>query len=75
MSTAGLSPRALRRIARKLQAGHAKETTDQVPTWADLPDEERRLWLRLAARAVAATIQELTAIDVDVDPVIDKGTA
>ena len=44
-----LDRRAVRRIARKLQAGHAKETTGDVPPWEDLPDEERRLWLRLGA--------------------------
>jgi len=62
---ATLDPAALERIARKLQAGHAKATTSQATRWMDLSDEERKLWTRLAARAVTATIRELTAMDVD----------
>jgi hypothetical protein len=53
----------LRRIARKLQAGHAKETTGKIPSWAGRSDDERKLWMRLAARGAAATIQELTALE------------
>lgn len=62
---AALDPAALRRIARKLHADHAKETADVVSRWTDLADEERKLWVRLAARAANETILELTATDVD----------
>lgn len=68
---AGLDPAALRRIARKLHAGYAKETTDCAPRWSDIGDEKRKLWMRLAARAATATIRELTAMDVD--PSFDEG--
>lgn len=56
-----LERRALTRIARKLQAGHAKETTGDVTPWTDLADDERRLWMRLAQRAVNATLQEMAS--------------
>ena len=36
--------------ARKLQAGYAKETGGEVLPWAELPDKERSLWMRLATR-------------------------
>jgi len=54
-----LDRRAVRRIARKLQAGHAKETGGDVTPWLDLADDERKLWMRLAKRAVNATLKEL----------------
>jgi hypothetical protein len=59
---ATLDSKALRKIARKLQAGHAKETTGDVTPWTDLADEERSLWIRLATRAANATLQELHSL-------------
>lgn len=38
-------------IARKLQAGHTKETGGEVLKWIDVPADERKLWIRLATRA------------------------
>ena len=57
--SADLDQKAMRIIARKLQAGHAKETAGDVTPWLDLADEERKLWMRLAKRAVNATLKEL----------------
>jgi hypothetical protein len=59
VAKATLDSRALKKIARKLQAGHAKETTGDVTPWTDLAEKERSLWIRLAARAANATLQEL----------------
>jgi hypothetical protein len=61
MTKTTLERRALTKIARKLQAGHAKETTGDVTPWTDLADEERKLWMRLAQRAVNATLQEMAS--------------
>ena len=57
--SADLDQKAIRTIARKLQAGHAKETGGDVTPWLDLADDERKLWMRLAKRAVNATLKEL----------------
>ena len=54
-----LDQKALRTIARKLQAGHAKETAGDVRPWLELADDERRLWMRLAKRAANAIVEEL----------------
>ncbi len=58
-----LERKALTRIARKLQAGHSKETTGDVTAWTDLPDQEQKLWIRLATRAVNAAIEELAKVN------------
>lgn len=49
----------LTKVARKLQAGYSKETTGKVNEWADLSDDERRLWIRLATRAANAILSDL----------------
>lgn len=69
-ATTNLDPAALRRIARLLQAGHAKETAEEAQRWSELAEQERKLWIRLAGRAATATIRELTAMDVD--PLFDE---
>lgn len=56
-ATPGL--KAMKGIARKLQAGHAMETTGDAKPWPDLTEEERELWMRLARPAVSATINAL----------------
>jgi hypothetical protein len=63
MTKTPLERKALTKIARKLQAGHAKETTGDVTPWTDLADEDRRLWMRLAKRAMNAILQELDNAD------------
>ena len=63
MTNTPLERRALTKIARKLQAGHGKETTGDVTPWTDLADQERKLWMRLANRAVNATLEEMAKAD------------
>ena len=72
-----LDSRALKKIARKLQAGHAKETTGDVTPWTDLADKERSLWIRLAVRAVNAALLELAAqpATAKIEPPSAKGRA
>ena len=48
-------------VARKLQAGHARETGSVVLKWADVPEGERRLWIRLATRAAKVILPEQSA--------------
>lgn len=62
ITKATLDPKAVQRIARKLQVRHAKETLGDVKPWAELVQREQKLWLRLGERAATATIQELTAL-------------
>ena len=42
-ANATLSLKAMKGIARKLQAGHAMETTGDVKPWPDLTEDERKL--------------------------------
>jgi len=60
--------KAMKAIARKLQAGHAMETTGEALPWLDLTEDERKLWMRLARRAVSATIKALEAADAAPSP-------
>lgn len=46
-----LDRKMLLTVARKLRAGHCKETGREVVVWAEVPVEERKLWIRLATRA------------------------
>ena len=46
------------KVAQKLQAGHSKETTGEPVKWADVSDDQRKLWIRLATRAAKAILPE-----------------
>jgi hypothetical protein len=58
-----LTLKEMKGIARKLQAGHAMETEGEAKAWPDLPEDEQRMWMRLARRAVSATIKALADAD------------
>ena len=70
-ANATLSLKAMKGIARKLQAGYAMETTGDVKPWPDLTEDEHRLWMRLARRAVSATLQAMA--DADAAPSLTDG--
>jgi len=60
-ASATISTKAVKAIARKMQAGHEMETTGKVRHWAEFTDAERSLWVRLAKRAATATIAAVGA--------------
>ena len=60
----------LLKLARNLRAGFLKDTKGEPEPWAEASDEDRRLWIRCAKRALRLTgAQPASASSSSVEPV------